>query len=613
MKIRDIVAIMAVALTAGSCNSTDDGLQPDDRVPIQLKAKVLGAAAGQTRTATVKTTQDEAFLGDGKVDVYIRTNEHEWLADDTHPLQCAVDGSALNPTSSTATHYYPSDGSAVNIYAVRPSYTSGDPFSVLTDQTNEADYAAGDLCYSPAPATPYSRQTDAQELPFYHALSKIVVKITTNASYALPSTVKLMARKTTSMTWTEDGEFTVPTAYNATGDLTTITMGMADDASSGGVSGGAIIPPQTIAKDASFISFTVAGLGPMIYPLPAATTFASGKRYTYYIKVDKTDITVKTEVDDWGTKVAEQVVLGKKSKKMLNPLWYVAEYNINSDLTFNTTESTSQGYLFQWDTGTYPAMSLGFTATTGDPNGYDGYLLPNPAKTVSNGEKGATWHLPTVMEWYSIVPVVYTSNTSYKHIFGNTLAAGTVVEDEPCTFGYSNATKYSNGTDNEGNVGIVYKSYWSTYSSGSNLRYAIRFLGTDYCSVWKYQYFDYNTTSARLVISSRLIPPIAASNVTALSAMMTTIMQNTYNWSENESIGAIQREFYMAGYAAGSEGNAPGTSGGQRGLFWATLGSSTNSSWAWNMTFGNGVDYLCMRVDSEGRSNGRPVRLFRDN
>ena len=613
MKIKDIGVIMAVALAAGGCNQNDEGLQQEGRVPILLRASVDDAAKGLTRAATAKTTQDTELIDGQRVDAYIKVTGGNWLDNGTKPLQYRVDGNSgnLEPVSSSEpARYYPVDlPYKISIYAVHPSYTSDDSFSVATDQTDEDNYAVSDLCYSKT--ADYGRQSGRQTLTFKHVLSKIVVNLTTNRGATLPSTIKLQAKKTTTMTYPTGSGDDCSVPAEATGDVATFTMGLTSDGTTS--SGAIVIPPQTVSAGTSFISFTVDGIGPMYYPLPASTTFESGKRYTYNIKVNNTGITVTTDVNDWGTKVANETVMGKKSKKMLNPLWYVAEYNLKADGTFDKTESTSQGYLFQWDMGTYSAMGSGFAATTGSTYGYDGYLLPNPAKTVSNGEIGVTWHLPTVKEWFSIVPVVYSSSTNYKHIFGTSLAALTVVEDQPCTFGYSNDTKYSNKMDNTSNEGVVYKSYWSTYSAGSNLRYAIRFIGTEYCSVWKYQILDYNTTSSRLVISSRLITPIAASNVTALSDMMTTITQNTFDWSENENIGAIQREFYFVGFASSSEGNAPGTASGKRGLFWASLGSSTNSNWAWNMTIGNTTDYFCMRVDSEGRSNGRPIRLFRDN
>ena len=428
-------------------------------------------------------------------------------------------------------------------------------------------------------------------------MSKIIVNVDVSGLGITPApavtNLKLKAKTQATITYPTGSDSDYSLSEASTPGYIALTPGAA-----------AIIPPQTTAAAGDVrIAFDVAGIGPIAYDFPAGTEFTPNTQYTFTVKVGTT-ITVTSSINPWGgSDTPENTYTGyatsTEPKYMKNPLWYVAEYNINSDLTFNTTNSTSQGYLFQWDSGTYPAMNIGFTANT---TGYDGYLLPSPAKTVSNGELGATWHMPTVMEWLSIIPAVYVSSSNYAHVFGTQISAGTVVNDPPCTFGYNNDTKYSNGTDNTSNMGIVYQSYWSSYTAGSHVRYAIRFLGTDYCSVWKYEYADYgsSSTTSRLVISSRLINPIAATNTTALADMMTTITNGSYDWSENETIGAIQRTFYTVGYAASSVGNAPGKDSGSRGLYWASLGDA-NPSYAWNMTFGNTTDYLCMRSDSEGR------------
>lgn len=64
-------------------------------------------------------------------------------------------------------------------------------------------------------------------------------------------------------------------------------------------------------------------------------------------------------------------------------------------------------------------------------------------------------------------------------------------------FGYDATTK----------AGITDNSYWNAYSTGTDVRYAIRFLGTDYCSVWKYQTKDNGpfegTTQYVLVVTAK--------------------------------------------------------------------------------------------------------------
>ena len=186
MKIKDILAIVAVALTVGGCNQQDDGLRQDDRVPIKLRVSVQDAAIGQTRATTTYTTQNTEFLAGELVDAYIfKSDGTTPLATGTNPLGLKVTASFtdansvlhegdLEPVnSSEPKYYYPTDGSGVKIYAVHPSVTSAASFSVETDQTTDDKYAKSDLCYSPMGS--YSAQTASQLLTFNHVLSKIVV------------------------------------------------------------------------------------------------------------------------------------------------------------------------------------------------------------------------------------------------------------------------------------------------------------------------------------------------------------------------------------------------------------------------------------------------------
>ena len=287
---------------------------------------------------------------------------------------------------------------------------------------------------------------------------------------------------------------------------------------------------------------------------------------------------------------------------MRNPLYYVSEYNLKSDCTFDTQLNSSQGNRTTWNVGATSVMRLGYTYTT-DGTSYNGYALPVTRKTVSNGTTGLTWHAPTLMEMRSIFPSNSTSNTGTNIMNQTYWASSTVLTEPACTFGYNCSTKYSNGVSNTDNVGIQYKSYWSSYNSTENARYAIRFLGTPYCSVWKYQFLDLNTTSGRLVVSARLIDPIADTDLTALAAKMTEITSNSYNWNAGYDKGCVVRSFYACGY--GSE--EPATFVNTHGLYWTT--TECNETQAFYMC------YLIANLDTHAlaKSEYRGLRLFLDN
>ena len=182
-------------------------------------------------------------------------------------------------------------------------------------------------------------------------------------------------------------------------------------------------------------------------------------------------------------------------------------------------------------------------------------------------------------------------------------ASSTVLTEPACTFGYNCSTKFSNGVSNTDNEGIQYKSYWNTYNTTDKTRYAIRFLGTPYCSVWKYQFLDLNTTSGRLVVSARLIEPIADTDLTALAVKMTEITSSSYNWNAGYDKGCVVRTFYACGY--GSEEQA--TFVNTHGLYWTT--TEYNETQAFYMC------YLNANLDTHAlaKSEYRGLRLFLDN
>lgn len=305
MKIKDIVAMMAVMVTAGGCTSNDEGTQLGDAVPIKLAATITPANTRGTAVSTRAagdwgertTTQDTELLEGQTVDAYIKVKDGDGLTD-PYPLVCTVSGTSGDLTYS-GNYYYPVGVNTISIHAIHPSgYESEDVFTVNPDQTSEANYAASDLCYS-QPAD-FGR-SDVDEngrklLQMKHLLSKIVVNLTLDDNVvgaSLPSSIKLHAKTSTTMTY--------PVAVsdaNANG-----YMGCTpSDASNPDVitmKQEAIIPPQTIAAGASFITFNVDGIGPMLYPLPAETTFESGKRYTYNIRITDLEIQVTNDITDW--------------------------------------------------------------------------------------------------------------------------------------------------------------------------------------------------------------------------------------------------------------------------------------------------------------------------
>jgi len=147
---------------------------------------------------------------------------------------------------------------------------------------------------------------------------------------------------------------------------------------------------------------------------------------------------------------------GWTGKELINPLSFVAEYNVNPDGNGFVTDLTAcdvSGY-FTWD-----------SADTINISGY---------------------HIPSMEEWYGIVPergsnvtyVSFKAESSHDGISENVIVQGETI----------NMTS-------------------DFYNTGNNVSYALRYKGTDMVSAWKYELLNYKTNTCHIKITSRNVAP----------------------------------------------------------------------------------------------------------
>ena len=572
-------------------------------------------AAGDWGERTTTLTQGTEFLNGEPVDVYIKEHDGDHNENIEWPITCQVvndgDGDADDGDLTSLTPiYYPNGVNIIQMHAIHPSYTSGAGFAVQTDQTTEANYAASDLCYSKP--TDYARtgSVDAngrRVLQFKHLLSKIVVNLTIDDNVtgaSLPSSIYLHAKTSTAMAFPADNDngYTGCAASDA-GDAAIIKMKQE-----------AIIPPQTIATGTTFLSFSVTGIGPMYYPLPAETTFESGKMYTYNIRVKNTGIAVTTNVTDWGTKTENQTVRAHEVDLIKNlPLYYVDEYNVitasSSNLTtdFMLASNLNEGYFWQWnsaysDGGTLYAPSyFGPTSGFSPSSNYDSYYT-RPDATNLPGH-----HLPILSEWLSIAPSIT------ENLFGYAPTLNTGVLK-------SNYITPKWGTNETTKAGVSETSYFypTNITNGSRVLWAVRFLGTDYCSIWKYQQrggwtasdYGYVTISAKWLDKEIYTSSYVQSN-------MATIINNI-SWgdlTESDLTGddvvhfVCRRTFYALGWATGVTLGSATANGaqGQAPCYWSA--TRNNSSEAHRFC----IYPASSDVSYTTKLSSFNIRLFRDN
>lgn len=590
-----ILSMMAAAVLLAGCS--DIAEEQETRTPIRLITSIAPTRA---------TTTQDVQIADGQ-------NLYVWATAGASPYLTAwrltADG-AGGFSSQSSTPYYPNSPLAMTyihgniqpaIVDEKTELPATMSHTVKIDQRQAADYAISDLLYLNE-ASVSAQNTHA--ITLQHKLSKIAI-VLTSSEYSndllAKADVRICGIKPQIAITTADG--TLADATQGTQPATIRPY----QSSASTPEFEAIIPCKQVKPD-KLITISLNGQTAQLNPTaPAdAAQFESGKKYTYTITVSQTAITfANSTITNWTDYSGSTPINNVDSHNTIdirrNPLWYVSKSNLNQDGTsFSTVASTSQGYLFTWAS----AMALGYTAST---SSYDGYAMPTTPKSVTNDLDRGTWHMPTRMECKSIIPS--DGNTDYIYTY---IPAATVFTEPVCTFGYNDDTKFGEGnTSNPATpVGTAFKSYWSTYVADSYVRYAIRFLGTPYCSVWKYQGLDMasNSSTGRNIISSRLIDKINPDETARLEAMMTTITAADYNWTENENEGAVQRVFYNCGWNTAAQA-APGQSNGQWAFNWSTTEKSDQTTHSYCMRFSESLLY----TPADYKTHGFSVRLFRDN
>jgi|GEM_PF-348475 len=591
-----ILSMMAAAVLLAGCS--DIAEQQEIRTPIRLITSIAPTRA---------TTTQDVQIADGQ-------NLYVWATAGASPYLTAwrltADG-AGGFSSQSSTPYYPNSPLAMTyihgniqpaIVDEKTELAATMSHTVKIDQRQAADYAISDLLYLNE-ASVSAQNTHA--ITLQHKLSKIAI-VLTSSEYSndllAKADVRICGIKPQIAITTADG-----TLADATQGTQAATI-RPYQSSASTPEFEAIIPCKQVKPD-KLITISLNGQTAQLNPTaPAdAAQFESGKKYTYTITVSQTAITfANSTITNWTDYSGSTPISNVDSHNTIdirrNPLWYVSKSNLNQDGTsFSISQTSTQGYLYQWAT----AMALGYTAST---DTYNGYALPSTPKAATNDLVGATWHIPTAMEWESITP-------SGNHDLILNSAAGLITEPA-CTFGYNNDTKFGAGnTSNPATpTGTQYKSYWSTYEASSDTHYAIRFLGTPYCSVWRYKLFDMGSknTTARLEISSRLIDQINEDETDRLTAMMATITAADYDWTENENAGAVQRLFYACGHSTSTEEvpSASTTYIGENGYYWTTTNNPTIATKAYRMYFRSGA--IGIYSDND-KTQAKSVRLFRDN
>ncbi len=257
----------------------------------------------------------------------------------------------------------------------------------------------------------------------------------------------------------------------------------------------------------------------------------------------------------------------------------MATYNMASVNTI--TSSINGGYYFKWSTS--------MSNWAASASYYSDYHTASKSITGQSG----TWHLPVIGEWQSINPATFvvgsvTSITSYVTEDSQSAYKSSYLTPK---FGYNSTTK----------AGISESSYFR-YVSDTEI-HAIRFLGTNYCSAWKYVL----TTSATYIYAT-LIDVVSNSESAARSWYENHSWdgtgEHTISFGNNEAQYAVHRTLGNCGHRNSTEGTTVEVSGAA--CYWSASSNGTNY---WRV-YGSVSEF---GFYGSNNGHGFTVRLFRDN
>mgnify|MGYP002624166992 CR=1 FL=1 len=258
----------------------------------------LFSSMSATRSTNVNLQKTQVASG-VQVGVFAKTAD-AFVSDGDNAVLTA-DGAG---NFSGTTLYFPKDGSDVSVYAYAPysasfagKFDEAVAFSVAADQSGDAGYLASDLLWGvPSGTNAFSKDKPVVMLNFVHKLSKLTVKFTVEDDVDIDlagATVEIVNTLPSTTLKVSDGSLGTASGTATAIKAAKFAAGATEFLAS------AILVPQTVPAG-EFLQITLSDR--MLYAaLGGEATFASGKSYTYNVKIgaEKTEIETGSTVTDW--------------------------------------------------------------------------------------------------------------------------------------------------------------------------------------------------------------------------------------------------------------------------------------------------------------------------
>ena len=305
-RYRRRTVISGIALICGmtlcSCSTTtEDSSVVTKPTPVEI----VGLVGNKTNSRASQGLQSTALSTEVKMGL-LAYNAATLKAVGTNPYMYTIAEGGKMSCSTTNTLYYPFNGDALNIYSFIPyndatsSYSDKAAttytFSILSDQTSDANYLASDLMYG---SFLNATETNQPSIRYYHKTARLDVNLTRDATldmeYLRGATFSIVGVKPRVKILLSDGTVTTDdTAEEVSVDFLKIPTDASDDLTTFNVS--LRFPAQTFTGGNDFMRITFANGKTSSIKLNNTFTAVNGTYYPYSFTLSPTSVTIDSQL-----------------------------------------------------------------------------------------------------------------------------------------------------------------------------------------------------------------------------------------------------------------------------------------------------------------------------
>ena len=305
-RCRRRTVISGIALICGmtlcSCSTTtEDSSVVKKPTPVEI----VGLVGNMANSRASQGLQSTALSTEVKMGL-LAYNAADQTAEGTNPYEYTIAEGGKMSCSTTKTLYYPFNGDALNIYSFIPyndatsGYSDKDAttytFSILSDQTSDANYLTSDLMYG---SFLNATETNQPSIRYYHKTARLDVNLTRDATldmkYLKGATFSIVGVKPKVKILLSDGTVTTDdTAEEVSVDFLKIPTDASDDLTTFNAS--LRFPAQTFTGGNDFMRITFANGNTSSIKLKNTFTAVNGTYYPYSFTLSPTSVTIDSQL-----------------------------------------------------------------------------------------------------------------------------------------------------------------------------------------------------------------------------------------------------------------------------------------------------------------------------